>query len=168
MKPYMLIMAIGAAGLFSPVSVHGEEELSLVVEKVTGSTRAFSLETLDKLTFTSTDMQVFVGGQTPVLFTIDEIQKITFDLADPTGLEPVAVPVEEVQVCYLPAENTLHISSPAVSSLVGVANMQGVVLLQHTPSEKSFNLRLPDMPSGVYIVYVKSESGLYTTKFVKR
>lgn len=130
-----------------------------------GGEQSFSLDEIQKITFTEQNMQVHLSSGSLTSISYDHIARLTFT---PQAGSSMDVPVkEEVKIYYNPAGDRVVIESPLLITSVNLYNIQGVLLQQSAPQSLSVNMSLSTRPAGVYIVQVSNAQGVSVRKVIK-
>ena len=83
-----------------------------------------------------------------------------------TGIEKTNNNVDNIMVYPNPTANNLTIISPQ-NAVIEITNIQGQLIKTLTTTGNKTNINVSALPSGVYIVQVKTEKGVEVRKFVK-
>lgn len=129
---------------------------------------SFSLDDLDKLTFSDYGIQLWkhnvvdeISFDDFLLFTFAEIQH---PIVTKTKM---VVESQNVLVRYQPGSQTVLVESGQVLNGVAVYDLQGRKVANVTSSGTSYRLSLAATPSGIYLVKAKRGSEMIVNKIVK-
>lgn len=167
MKTYKKKLAsLLLAGSFMPAfgQMNGGE--NLVMHKIDGTVQSYSLDDIDKLTFTPSELSVWLFNGFSTLSELDGIQKITFGEAVLAVEKKMAA--AEVRVTYIPQVECVKVEYSSPVRGIFVYNLQGGMMRQAHPDESPAMISLAGMPTGVYVVSVHTDSGVVTRKMAKR
>jgi hypothetical protein len=84
----------------------------------------------------------------------------------PVGIKEVNKNVIGISVYPNPATNNFTIESPQ-SAIIEITNIQGQLVKTFTTTGIQTNIDVSALPSGVYVVEVKTEKGINVQKFIK-
>ena len=152
-----------------PASAQTGAQQSLRLYTTDAAPRSYPLQQLDKLTFSSSVMSVWLTDGTTVSQSLDAISKITFgDAVDsPSGIETAAAD-SRLRISYLPQAECVQVEFAAAPRSITVYNPQGATLRRVTPADSPAIVSLSGLPSGTYIVAVHTDGGIQTAKIAKR
>lgn len=126
-----------------------------------------SLDELDKMTFSYDGVQIWTqNGMEEYLF--DDILLFTFtEIEHPylSAVESDSKPMN-LHFRYIANQRKMIIESCLPLSNVCVYDIQGQIVSSQTPKTNSFNITLPIVPSGVYLVKVVCGGKFIVKKFV--
>jgi hypothetical protein len=154
--------------LFLGIAVQSRAQTAdyMYVYAPAGTEQSFSLDDVQKITFTEQSMQVHTwsGSVAPILY--DNIKKLTFTTQEGNG---IATPSSNGVKVYLDGvANEVVIESPVEITSVNLFNTQGRLLQRMAPRSTSATASLSARPSGVYIVQVSNGQGVSVHKIIKR
>jgi hypothetical protein len=128
--------------------------------------QSFSLNDVQKITFTEQSMQVHSQSGSAASIFYDSIKKLTFTSQEGND---IATPSSSGVKVYLDdAANEVVIESPVEITSVNLFNMQGTLLQRIASRSTSATASLSALPAGVYIVQVSNEQGVSVHKILKR
>ena len=126
-----------------------------------GSAKSFSLDNIQKITFSGDNMLLKTtdGNET---FPLANVGKITF--GEIMGI-PVLSRTPEISIYPNPAVDYTRVDSPVEIKSWTLLNMNGKAL-----KHSVFNLQIPvsDLPTGIYLLRLNTDNGSVTKKFIKR
>jgi hypothetical protein len=130
------------------VTVQAQADNYLYVHKTNGTTTAFNIDNLRKITFTENNLvvQLVTGSESP--FAYNAVQKLTFEDYS-TGIKPVE---KNAEIYYNPSSESVHLTSDALIGNVAVYNLQGVMLKRTNVQSIQADISLSGIPAGIYIV----------------
>ena len=95
---------------------------------------------------------------------IYNVAKITFEIAEPTGISDITDDSEEPSFKILPASSSLQIMGCAEGSKISVYDGSGRIVSQSIVTSSNHEVSLMGLPSGIYILRVGNKS----IKFIKK
>jgi hypothetical protein len=154
--------------LFMGIAVqsHAQTADYMYVYASAGTRQSFSLDDVQKITFTEQTMQVHSPSGSAASILYDNIKKLTFTSQE--GNDIVTPSSSGVKVYLDDAANEVIIESPVEITAVNLFNRQGTLLLYIALRSTSATVSLSARPSGVYIVQVSNGQGVYVHKILKR
>jgi hypothetical protein len=115
--------------------------------------------------FVGFNTQVCNGSGSRLTVTTYHLVKSNF-IQSTTGIEENTAINNSVSIYPNPATNNLTIESPQ-SATIEITNIQGQLIETLTTTSNKTNVDVTALPSGVYIVQVKTEKGIAVGKFIK-
>jgi hypothetical protein len=142
-----------------------QSQSNLYVYKTDGSKETVSLDDLQKLTFTGTDLVINQVSGTPGSVAFSDLKFFSLKNFTTTGIAEVSKHEESVNVW----SNNGIVTAKSAQPITGVTvfDLQGRKLLQLHPGSQEINLPLAAYPAGVYLVQVANETGITTKKIIK-
>ncbi len=105
---------------------------------------------------TPSNVSIYVYSQTPYETT----------LCTTVGIQQFSNNTDAISIYPNPATNNITIESPQ-QAVIEILNIQGQLIKTYTSSENKTNVNVSMLPSGVYVVKVKTEKGITVMKFIK-
>ncbi|MDR0835274.1 MAG: T9SS type A sorting domain-containing protein [Tannerella sp.] len=138
----------------------------LFVYQTDAPKQSFPLETLQKLTFTATDLVVNKKDGTTTSFAFDHLKFFSSYDFTTSGVISAPKAAEEVDV-YVEGDAVIVKSNQTITG-VHVFDLQGRKLLQHYSESREISLSLASYTAGVYLIQVANENGITTKKIIKK
>lgn len=136
--------------------------------KSSTTAKSFSLDDLDKVTFTEDGLKLWKQSGTQEI-AFDDFLMFTFtEVEHPivTSLEPMAAE-KDVLVRYDSGSKTVTIESGSALSGVSVYDLQGRMVAHLSAAGSNYRLSLSSVPAGLYIVKAQRGGETIVNKIVK-
>ncbi len=162
MKKQTLI--IGAL-LCGSVLLHAADVQSLVVQPKVGSESVINLSSVQRITFSGSNMLVSKKDGTQSSFTTADVQKLLFGLRTVSTNVETTLGSSSITVYPNPAVDVLFVKGLTSSTRVAVYNLAG--LAQSVPItllDDGLQLNVSALPQGLYLIQIDNT----TYKFQKR
>lgn len=162
MKKQTLI--IGAL-LCGSVLLHAADVQSLVVQPKVGSESAINLSSVQRITFSGSNMLISKKDGTQSSFTTADVQKLLFGLRTVSTNVETTLGSSSITVYPNPAVDVLFVKGLTSSTTVAVYNLAG--LAQSVPItflNDGLQLNVSALPQGLYLIQIDNT----TYKFQKR
>jgi len=153
---------------------------ALFVHPADGSSAASSaLDNIQRITFSDGDMSVKPFGGDADVYILDNIAKITFgniEITDVTNLPATGLDV----VVYVTPAGGIVVESPEAIQMLTLFNVDGKILRSvaaatatvETHGRASLQLQTTldasTLPTGVYLLQIKTQQGVVTKKIIKK
>jgi hypothetical protein len=138
---------------------------SLVVQAKGGSETAIALSTVQRITFSGSNLLVSKKDGTQSSFTTANVQKLLFGLRSATAISETSTVSNNLRVYPNPAVDVLFVKGVSSNKGLKVYNITGVA--QAVPSTliaDGLQLNVGALPQGVYLIQVNNK----TIKFQKQ
>ena len=119
------------------------------------SPTTYSLDDLDKITFSQSDIQLHIANGTQKIAFSDFVLLTFSEIEHPfvSGIDPVS-PSQEVSVLYETNSGSLQIKSDLMLDGVYIYDMQGRTVAHSVSPSSSFNIPFGPAHAGVYILKI--------------
>jgi hypothetical protein len=138
----------------------------LYVYKTDGSKSNYSLDIVQKLTFTATDLVVNKTDGTTVPVSFTDLKLFSLKDFNFTGIVAPETKVA-ISVFFNSARADVTVKSTTTITGLSVYNLQGQKLLQLHPESLEATVPLVAYPAGLYVLQVTDESGITVKKIIK-
>ncbi|MDR3341045.1 MAG: T9SS type A sorting domain-containing protein [Candidatus Symbiothrix sp.] len=144
---------------------YAQSSRKLMVYDKTGALQSFSLNEVQKITFTNAEMVVSKndGNALPILFSAFHYFNVSSDV---TAIPEIKTPGSTVYF-----SNELgEVKARSLSKITELSlfDIQGRKLQQICPNSPEANLQLSSHPKGIYIVRAVDETGVTVKKIIKK
>jgi hypothetical protein len=142
----------------------------LFVYETDGTKQSFLLETVRKLTFSETAMQVNKkNGETASILFADLRCFSFYDnlYQSGTGTDALSVVTAAVNVYPNPVVNEVHFKNAENILGVSMYDMRGRKLLQLDSESSEISLSLGSYPAGIYLLQIVDKNGISIKKIIK-
>jgi hypothetical protein len=156
---FWLLLAINAA--------YAQE--ALIVHKTDRTSTKTVLDDIQRITFSGNDMSVkpFDGNATD--YTLGNISKITFGDIEITDVvtPPPAIGLDVI--VYVTPAGEIVVESPVAIQSLALFNIDGKILrVAKIETQCVASLPASDLPTGIYILQIKTQQGIVTKKIIKK
>lgn len=151
-KPFILLIGcLFLGGTIFAANPDDGDNMYVFTKGVSQAT-VYSLDNLDKLTFSSTAMSVWTNnGKKDYAFS--GISLVTFrETMKPTGVEMLMNDDNSVQISYDREAQVVHVVSAKSLTSVQVCDLQGRIVAKVGKTSNDVRLSLAGLPNGIYIV----------------
>lgn len=150
------------------LSAQTSERNTLFVFLNSSSTpRPFSLETLDKITFTNHSMKMHEAAKvTELEFSTFSFLSLDSEITPTTDIRSLTVG-EDANIQYSLVGSTISVESDRQLEGIRVYDLQGRVVAEDKSVARSYSLSLARIPRGVFVVQVSCNGKVFSKKMVK-
>lgn len=129
--------------------------------------KPFSLETLDKITFTNHSMKMHEAAKvTELEFATFSFMSLDSEITPTTDIRSLTVS-EDVNIQYSLVGSTISVESDRQLEGIRVYDLQGRVVAEDKGAARSYSLSLARIPRGVFVVQVSCNGQVFSKKMVK-
>jgi len=154
---WMIFFLIGIASLENQAQ-------SLIVKMNDGVENTVTLNTLQNLHFSESDMVVVFKSGSNDVYGLSDIRKLYFD-ASTSMADPLVPEKQTLKVFPNPASDFITVHGvPDGAGSLSVYQMDGQLVMTETVSSNTVTLHIGQLQSGLYLLFT---SGL-TSKFIKQ
>ena len=164
--PFLLLGLVVAL----PFSAQADDRNSFYVYVNSSNTpETFSLNTLDKITFTDNSMKLWEDTK----MTEIEFSEIDFLTLDEQQTRPIVTPVqnldidENIRIKYDAKAGFVTIEGKEQLQGAAIYDLQGRLLVSDASASKSYRLSVAKVPRGIFLVKVTSGGKVKSQKLVK-
>lgn len=150
------------------LSAQTSERNTLFVFLNSSSTpKPFSLETLDKITFTNHSMKMHEAAKvTELEFSTFSFMSLDSEITPTTDIRSLTVG-EDANIQYSLVGSTISVESDRRLEGIRVYDLQGRVVAEDKSAARSYSLSLARIPRGVFVVQVSCNGQVFSKKMVK-
>ena len=130
-----------------------------------GSTQSLALDNIQKITFTSDELQVHSATEGITTVGYDNIAKLSFTLP-PSSVESPSH--KTVKVYWEAFTDNVVVKSATSVSTVNIFDMRGVLLQCVQPQSPEAIIPMSAFPIGIYLLQVGNEEGVSIHKILKQ
>ena len=129
--------------------------------------RPFSLETLDKITFTNHSMKMHEAAKvTELEFSAFSFMSLDSEITPTTDIRSLTVG-EDANIQYSLVGSTISVESDRQLEGIKIYDLQGRVVAEDKSAARSYSLSLARIPRGVFVVQVSCNGKVFSKKMVK-
>ena len=150
------------------LSAQTSERNTLFVFLNSSSTpKPFSLETLDKITFTNHSMKMHEAAKvTELEFSTFSFLSLDSEITPTTDIRSLTVG-EDANIQYSLVGSTISVESDRQLEGIKIYDLQGRVVAEDKSAARSYSLSLARIHRGVFVVQVSCNGKVFSKKMVK-
>lgn len=151
-----------------PLSAHADERNTMYVFLNSSSTpKAFSLETLDKITFTNHSMKMHEQLRvTELEFSSFSFMSLDANITPTTDIRSLSAG-DAANIQYYMDGSTVVVESNTRLDGIAIYDLQGRLITKDNHAAESYSLSVPNVPRGVFVVQVSCGGKMMSKKMVK-
>jgi len=156
---FWLLLAINAA--------YAQE--ALIVYKTGGSSTETILDDIQRLFFSGDNMLVKTVGGNMADYALDNVSKITFGDIKITDIVPPLPATGLEVIVYVTPAGEIVVESPAAIQSLTLFNIDGKILrVAKIETQCVASLSASSLPTGIYLLQIKTQQGIITKKIIKK
>jgi hypothetical protein len=139
---------------------------SLAIKMKDGTEQTIGLNSLEKVTFSTSNLQINLTTGKTESYNLSKIRKINFE-SIPTGVEDINVNGSSQKLSFYPnpVESLIYFRNISTdNSLIKIYRMDGAKVLQSRVSSDNNSLDVSGLDKGFYILTVNNQ----VSKFIKQ
>ncbi len=163
-----ILLALLYMGNPMTLSAQTAERNTLFVFLNSSSTpRAFSLETLDKITFTSHSMKMHEAQKvTELEFSTFSFMSLDANITPTTDIRSLSFD-DDANIQYYLTGSSIVVESDSMLEGINIYDLQGRLVASDKQESKTYSLSLARVPHGVFVVQVFYNGKVLSKKMVK-
>lgn len=159
---FLILVSISG---FSANPADGEK--LFVFSKQSSVPVAYSLDDLDKITFSETGVK-FWNTNWPTEYVYESFDVIAFnELKQSNDIKQIPVDNSNVSIVFERSRNMVCVKSDILLSDVSIFDLQGRPVAKDYHSAYSYELDISSMPQGIFIVRVNGGGSVVSQKIIK-
>ena len=144
-----------------------DEDKLFVFSKQSSIPVAYSLDDLNKITFSETGVKLW-NTNWPTEYVYDSFSVITFnENKQSNDIKQIPVNDSNVSIVFDRSRNMICVKSEVLLSSVSVYDLQGRPVVKDYRSAYSYEMDLSSMPSGIFIIRVNGGGSVVSQKIIK-
>lgn len=138
-----------------------------VFTKQSSTPVVYSLEELNKITFSSSGINVW-KAQAPTTYAYSDFRLITFSPdVTPSGIAQLSMEEAGITISYDHQQEMVSVQGDNTLSGAAVYDVQGRLVAVTAAEARNLQVSLLTLPQGIYLVKVATVKGLVSKKIVK-
>ena len=144
-----------------------DEDKLFVFSKQSSIPVAYSLDDLNKITFSETGVKLW-NTNWPTEYVYDSFSVITFnENKQSNDIKQIPVNDSNVSIVFDRSRNMICVKSEVLLSSVSVYDLQGRPVVKDYRSAYSYEMDLSSMSSGIFIIRVNGGGSVVSQKIIK-
>ena len=150
------------------VLAHPDDRNTLYVYvNSSGTPQSFSLDNLDKITFSENSMKLWEHNRTTEIdFSTFSFLSFDKDINPTTSVRDLSIG-KDVKIQYIPKSNVVTVEAKETLDGVAIYDLQGRLLTSASTASKSYRIPVAKVPLGVFVVRVTCGGMVKSHKMVK-
>ena len=166
-KRLLLIFFILMVGISGFSANPADEDKLFVFSKQSSIPVAYSLDDLNKITFSETGVKLW-NTNWPTEYVYDSFCVITFnENKQSNDIKQIPVNDSNVSIVFDRSRNMVCVKSEVLLSSVSVYDLQGRPVVKDYRSAYSYEMDISSMPSGIFIIRVNGGGSVVSQKIIK-
>lgn len=150
------------------ISAHPDDRNTLYVYvNSSDMTQSFSLDNLDKITFSENSMKLWeYSGTTEIDFSTFSFLSFDKDINPTTSVRDLSFG-KDVKIQYVPKSNVVTVEAKEPLNGVAIYDLQGRLLTSASTASQSYRISVAKIPRGIFVVRVTCGGKVKSHKMVK-
>ncbi len=139
---------------------------NLYVYLTNGTKQSFSVETVQKLTFTDNALVINQTSGNPVNVSYANLRFFSLKEFSNSGVDTQTI--TPVNAFPSVAVDKVTLTSETNICSVGIYDLQGRKLLELAPNVQQTDIEVSTYPAGIYLLHISNEAGVTVKKIIKK